>query len=522
MCGFIGILHEKSNFRVTALEHGFGEISKRGTSTDIKHFDGVSLGYARLPTDAVTSTSDNMINSKDGVTILFNGIITNVDDLCDIFKLTNNARRLDTECLREGFLEHGKAFLQRARGMFAITVVSSDSITMVRDTVGIKPLYYQHSADFLGFGSEIKGLLKAAPSQAVKEVLPGEIVTYDRKSGALSVDHFSYLSYKYQTKGDLTACLEEAILAPTLRYLHQTDKQVGILLSGGIDSSLLVYTLFTKLPADFHDRISVFTLGLEDSEDVEYARMVQAQLGIKVTFIEPWDEDATFQHMDDTIYSVESADPRVVKVALLQDVLARALEEREIQVLISGEGADELFFGYERFYDGIPFSKVSGFFEAFRMEVFPNTLLQRFDRQFARRCIEGRVPFLDQELIELSKLFTTAEKLTFTEETIINKRPLRRIAADSGLHPLVAWRTKMKMTKGVTKVENSEIEEKGYLEAAVRQRTTFSFREFCRLRLDHLFPNSDGKFPKQRQTEENLMQEVERERENLASFHIAS
>ena len=523
MCGFVGFTHDEPNLCLEMTERGIRAISNRGVSTSTASCSGTGLGYTRLPTDAVTSATDNQINLQNGIATLFNGIITNVDDLCDLFGLSQNARRLDTECLREGYLTYGKAFLTKVRGMFAFAVITPETITIIRDTVGIKPLYYQHSLRFFSFGSEIKCLLKGEPSLVVKEVTPGDIVTYHRETSSIDIDQFVYVPYKYTSKDDLSVCLEESIISPTVRYLRQADKQVGILLSGGVDSSLLVHTLFTKIPERFLDRISVFTLGLKDSEDVEYARLVQNQLGIEVTFIEPWDEDATFRHVDDVIYSVESAEPRVVKVALLQDVLARALEERGIQVLISGEGADELFFGYERFYDSIPLTMVAGFFEEFRKDVFPHTLLQRYDRQFARRCIEGRVPFLDQELIALSRKFTTREKLSFTDGSVINKRPLRNIAMDSGLHPQVAWRTKVKMTKGVTKEDNSENGNKGYLEEATQKRASVSFREFCQKRFDHLFPNCYGKLPAQRQTEEALMRKVEgeREREEYSRSKIA-
>ncbi|WP_197435613.1 asparagine synthase-related protein [Agrobacterium vitis] len=512
MCGFIGFSHANLSVHKEALDQSISEISPRGTSVHTLHLEHVSLGYARLPTDAVHSEKDNEINVVCDGTILFNGIITNVEDLCDMFDLGPECRQLDTTCIREGFLRFGATFLERVRGMFAFAIITEQKITLVRDTIGIKPLYYQFGRELIGFSSEIKGLHKADPNEPIHELFPGQILTVELQAGRKNLQTFQYNAYKFNHKSQLDECVREAVVFPTLRYLQQTDKKVGILLSGGLDSSLLCYVLFTNLPAAFRNRICVFTLGYEDSDDVQFARIVQRQLGIDVTYLKPWSDDETLIHIDEVIHKVESADPRVVKVALLQDVLARALEEREIQVLISGEGADELFFGYERFIENLTPEQSEFFFTSFMREIFPQTLLQRYDRQFARRCIEGRVPFLDQELIELSKLFLPHEKVLMRNGVVFNKAPLRKLATSLGLDEKVANREKVKMTKGVTKQENNEDESNGFLEQLFRENKDLSFREYCLERLREIFPNCDRTFPVYRSSEEELMGMVQKTR----------
>jgi len=158
---------------------------------------------------------------------------------------------------------------------------------------------------------------------------------------------------------------------------------------------------------------------------------------------------------------------------LLQDALAEQLQKRGIHVVISGEGADELFYGYERFINGLRKKDIETIFSYFFNNVFYNTLLQRFERIFAKRQIEGRVPFLDQELVILANKFTTDEKIKYYD-TMLSKMPLRNLAKKIGLPAYIYLRQKVKMTEGVTKLKNAE-SENGYLEASIKKQLNKTF-----------------------------------------------
>lgn len=503
MCGIIGFLSKEKDCRVLLKKFVHG-IKDRGVTLDAFFSKNESYGYARLPTDGVNKKSLNAIQHENGVSILFNGLITNVDDLCTMFDLSQQAKESDTQCLLIGFTKYGETFLAKCRGMFAFAFISKDEVVLVRDTVGIKPLYFENSADIFAFSSEIKGLPALAKAQ---EILPGQIVTYNKKTKEISFSNFLYKSYKNFTKNQLLECLTESIVVPTQRYVQQTkNKKIGILLSGGVDSSLVAKILVDNIAKDEKKRLIVFCVGEKTSKDTIIARKLAKELEIKLEIVEPYSARESLKKLKQVIEKVESKHARVIKVALLQEVLAERIKSFDIDILISGEGADELFFGYKRFIEGLLPSQTEKLFNIFYSKVFYYTLLQRYERIFARSQIEGRVPFLDQELIELSKQFSPQEKIYYFGNSFIVKVPLRKLAQKIGLPPYIYQREKEKMTHGATGQDNEQ-NSNGYLEKEAQQITGKTFTGLVEEYYKSLFPLQIPEY-KSVVTEDQLMERV--------------
>lgn len=471
MCGILGFYAKQNPATVEKLFNtNLEEIKPRGIELDTLTRDQREFyGYARLPTDDINNTSLNEIQRINGSLLLFNGLITNTAHLQSVFNLPEETRKSDTLSLLQGFSKYQEEYVASCRGMFAFAFVTADHIFLVRDTIGIKPMYYIDDPSFFGFCSEIKGLLVNAANK-IKEVKPGEIVMFDKKDHSIKTSSFIYRSYKNYGKADLLTCLKEAIVDPTKRYLEQsTDKKIGLLLSGGIDSSIIVKLLHNDLKPYFEDRIRVFCLGGKDSNDLVAAKRMAEDLGINLIHVEPYSESEALAKCADIVHTVESKLSRVVKVALLQDELGKKIQEEGIEILLSGEGSDELFFGYDRFINGLTPYQIEEMYAYFFNRVFYYTLLQRYDRVYARRLIEGRVPYLDQELIELSKKFTTEEKINHhMGGAPLSKIPLRIVGKEIGLPKEIYERKKEKMTYGVTKFPNQS-DHHGYLEAYTLQ-----------------------------------------------------
>jgi asparagine synthase (glutamine-hydrolysing) len=272
--------------------------------------------------------------------------------------------------------------------------------------------------------------------------------------------------------------LIEAIVNPTKRYLDQSStKKVAVLLSGGIDSSLLLKLLTNNLSLEHRKRIVPFCIGLKGSNDYENAMKFIKQLGCEVIYTDLYSNEESLKKIPEITYMVESRYSRVVKVALLQDKLAHEIKKHDIEVVISGEGSDELFYGYERFINGLIAKQVDEVNTIFFQRIFYYTLLQRYDRVFARHQIEGRVPYLDQEIVELSKKFTMEEKIQKMGERYLSKMPLRKIAKEIGVPEFIYNRKKQKMMDGATGQANAE-DEKGYLEEYIRKTIKKSGRDY--------------------------------------------
>jgi asparagine synthase (glutamine-hydrolysing) len=477
MCGFIGIIASSTDIR-KSFEDGLAAIKPRGITTSILKNKTEQLGYTRLPTDDVTDVSLGRIDTTSEI-LLFNGLITNVDDLADIFSLDNSVRRSDNRCLRSGLSEHGGEFLKHVRGMFAAAFITNKQVMLVRDTVGIKPLYYVYENEVFAFASELKALLPL--DLAVHEVPPGHIIIFDKDERTLSRRTFSYSSYRRYGTSQLEECLRESVIKSTERYLRNSKKSVALLLSGGVDSSINAALLMNALSPDDTKRLVAFCVGDDDAPDVLAAKRIASTLKLKLVHVYPYSPEVAIQRLPEIVYATESPYPRVVKVALLYAALAASIKKHRIDVVIGGEGADELFHGYHRFINGLTHHQSKELFTLFFRRIFHYTLLQRYDRIMARQQIEGRVPYLDQELIELAAAIPPATKVQHLSSGYISKVPLRDMARQIGLPSYIYDRGKEKMTAGATGQENST-SRNGYLE---REAITITGKTFQQLVEEH-------------------------------------
>jgi asparagine synthase (glutamine-hydrolysing) len=472
MCGFIGLLSNAGDKR-TAFQHGLAAIQSRGTSIDVYEQDNEQYGYVRLPTDDVSNSKLDRI-SHEKQKLLFNGLVTNVAYLVDAFGLPDETKRSDTCCLLAGLSMHGTAFLRRARGMFAIAFITETSITLVRDTIGIKPLYFALEDGSFAFASELKALRPLARS--LHEVLPGHIVTYDRAAQTITKQPYSYQSYQHYTVQELQSCLHEAVVDPTRRYLQNSAKRVALLLSGGIDSSINAALLAQSLPPAHKRRVLAFCIGEDEAPDVQAATRLARTLKLPLVHVRPYPPEVSLQLLPKIVYKAESPYARVIKVALLYDALASSIKAHDIDIVVGGEGADELFFGYHRFIDGLTHQQSAELFDIFFRKIFHYTLLQRYDRMMAQRQIEGRVPYLDQELVELTRHIPPEAKIQHGEDGHTSKLPLRVLARQLGLPGYISARAKEKMTAGATGKDNST-SRAGYLEREALVATGLSFQQ---------------------------------------------
>lgn len=512
MCGFVGIVSLLTGMQ-KAFNDGVMAIQARGVTTDVLTCDAEQYGYARLPTDDVGNTSLGHI-SAGAERLLFNGLITNVDDLVEMFNLGDDMRRSDTRCLQAGLSTHGIEFLKHVRGMFAAAFITGERIMLIRDTVGIKPLYYVYEEGVFAFASELKALRPL--HMAVHEVLPGRVIVYEKAEQTLNEQRFRYRSYRQYDMSKLESCLRESIVGPTKRYLQHSKKPVALLLSGGVDSSINAALLMSDLPPEDRKRVIAFCIGEDDTPDVRAAKLLASELQLPLIQVYPYSPEVAIQLLPAIVYKAESPYARVIKAALLYDALAAAIKMQGIDVVVGGEGADELFFGYHRFIDGLTHNQSKDLFSIFFERIFHYTLLQRYDRIMARRQIEGRVPYLDQELIELAAAIPAEAKIHHLQSGHISKIPLRDIAKRVGLPPYIYDRGKEKMTAGATGRENSTSRE-GYLEREAVTMTGRSFQELVELYYQQQFgamlvTNGDH------YTEEQVMEQAARYKaENLTA-----
>jgi asparagine synthase (glutamine-hydrolysing) len=328
------------------------------------------LGHCRLSIIDLGRGHQPMSNEDGSLWIVFNGEIYNYREIRDGLRGSHQfSTDSDTEVILHLFEEKREKCVEDLRGMFAFAIwdARNRSLFIARDHLGQKPLFYVHQGERLAFASEIKALLAMDPSlremncealhqyltlrmiapprtmfRSIRKLAPGHILVF--KNGAVRVERYWNLNYEPKislTEDDLLDELEQRMLE-TVRYHMVSDVPVGAFLSGGLDSSLVV-AMMSKVSSR---PIKTFSVGVpyEDYSELPFAKMVSEKYGT--------------EHFEDTIYpSIIQVLPELVwHLDEPSDPLSACMyyisgmARREVKVVLGGDGGDELFGGYDRYY----------------------------------------------------------------------------------------------------------------------------------------------------------------------------
>ncbi len=377
MCGFVGI-HQLCHEPVS-IDEAIASIKHRGPDSDgscaLPWGEGtLHLGHVRLSIIDPRADADQPMSDKTGrIWIAFNGEIYNYQELRRELEEEGVRFRTtsDTEVLLYLYDRRGIDFVQALKGMFAISLVDLNRqlLLLIRDRFGKKPLYYHHSGQRLIFSSEIKGILSQLPSrpdvdlQALRESLsllaPLPPRTFFAGVRKLEAGHLMLVENGrireprryYDPLDQLTTIAPEADwrqllerqLIDAVRYRLVADVEVGVFLSGGLDSSL-VTALYKELSPK---RIHTFSIGYaahrERYDETDHAQTVARHLGTEHHPLQVGERDFR-EVLDQLIYHLDEPinDPAAIPTFLL----SRWVREHGIKVCLSGEGSDEIFLGY--------------------------------------------------------------------------------------------------------------------------------------------------------------------------------
>lgn len=347
---------------------------------------GIALGFRRLSIVDLSAEGHQPMHSASGrYVLIFNGEVYNAPELTPELAKTGACFRghSDTEVILAAFERWGiEAAVQRFVGMFAMAVWDRDfrTLTLVRDRLGIKPLYYYWAPGLLLFGSELKALLahpRLSPEidhaalsaylrylyvpapmsilRGVQKLLPGSILQLrDIRTAPPSPVRYWSVSRlatqnsanRKQPAGPELIDELQATLADAVKLRMRADVPVGAFLSGGIDSSLVVALMQGCTPQP----VRTYTIGFDAVEwdESEYARQIARHIGTAHTSIGLTGNDALdlVPALPD-LFDEPLADPSQIPTYLVSQ-LARS----EVTVALSGDGGDELFAGYHRYADG--------------------------------------------------------------------------------------------------------------------------------------------------------------------------
>lgn len=381
MCGFTGFTNCIDNSNLV-LESMMNTIIHRGPDSGGTYIDdNIALGFRRLSIIDLAQGDQPILNEDGSKVLLFNGEIYNYQDIrSELIKKGHIFKtKSDSEVLLHGYEEYGKQLLNKLRGMFAFVIWDKNSKELfgARDFFGIKPLYYSLSGSSFLFGSEIKSFLphphfkKELNTDALENYLtfqysvgsetffknvfklsPAHCFTY--KDGKLNIERYWDIHFNADEQPDLKEWVNR--ISETFHDsvdAHKiADVEVGSFLSSGVDSSYV---------AAVADVDKTFTVGFGSDErynEIGWAKNFSKAINKENTskVISPEEYWSTFPkiqyHMDEPL-----ADPSAVALYFVCN-----LASQQLKVVLSGEGADEIFGGYNVYsepggtlYDHVPF-----------------------------------------------------------------------------------------------------------------------------------------------------------------------
>lgn len=456
MCGIVGVfeLKQKSDqLRGQVLEMS-KKLRHRGPDWSGIHIsDNAILAHERLAIVDPSSGKQPLYNKDQSIILAANGEIYNHRELRKETPDFNFQTESDCEIIIALYEKYGGEFIEKLNGIYAFALydIKQDRYIIARDHMGIIPLYQgrDERGNFY-VASELKALEGVCKS--IETFLPGHYL--DSKEGELKKwysrdwEKFENIKDNISSKEELRKALEESVKRQLM-----SDVPYGVLLSGGLDSSLTasIAKSYAGMRIEsggtkeaWYPQLHSFAIGLEGSPDLEASRKVADKIGtihheVKYTVQEGLDA------IKDVIYHLETYDITTVRASTPMYLLARVIKSMGIKMVLSGEGADEIFGGYLYFHkapDAKEFHEET-VRKLSKLYLYDNL---RANKSLAAWGVEGRVPFLDKEFMDVAMRLNPKDKMCGNGK--IEKHILRETFEDY-LPQEVAWRQKEQFSDGV-------------------------------------------------------------------------
>jgi asparagine synthase (glutamine-hydrolysing) len=390
------------------------------------------------------SSGRQPLEGHTGAMIVHNGEIYNYKELtATLPDPTVVKTKSDSEVIVHLYEEFGTKIIHDLDGDFAFVIVKGDKVFAGRDPIGVKPLYYGHDKEGrIWFASESKAL--DADCVEIKEFLPGHYYTHEE--GFVQYYKPAWLTGEATptSKGEK---LRE-LLTKAVRKRLMSDVPLGVLLSGGLDSSL-VTSIVSKELKRTGKKIKSFSVGLTpESQDLVKARRVAKFLGTEHHEVLFTVEEG-IAILPEMIHKLETYDITTIRASTPMYIMAKYIRSQGIKVVLSGEGADEIFGGYLYFHSA-PSSKEFHDECVSRIKRLYTADVLRCDRATMGAGVEARVPFLDKEFMDHA-MSIDPELKVITKQRM--EKTVLRSAFDSFEDPYlpddILWRQKEQFSDGV-------------------------------------------------------------------------
>jgi asparagine synthase (glutamine-hydrolysing) len=423
-----------------------------------QQFGSVILGFTRLAINGLSPRGHQPI-VNNGIAVVCNGEIYNYKDIAERWNIPLPEGCSDCEVLPTlfGKLEPTEA-CRALDGVFALVVIDipNQTITVARDPYGVRPLFMGRSDGFHAFSSEIKALTPICDT--VQVFPPGSWYRFTIPKAGSSEVEVSAFGYHQTPWLKNPSCDDQLVAKSMLRVAFEkavekrlmSDRPMGALLSGGLDSSL-VCGVAAKFLRRQGKELSTFSIGMPGSTDLKYARLVADKIKSKHHEI-LLSKDDFFGAIPEVIKAAETYDITSVRASVGNWLIGRYIKNNtDIKVIFNGDGSDEVGGGYLYFFRAPSDEEFEAESARLLKDIYAFDVL-RSDRSMASHGLEARTPFLDRQFVSVWRSIPT-KYLRPTQK--MKEKFILRAAFDSEnlLPDEVLWRKKEAFSDGVSATE---------------------------------------------------------------------
>ena len=471
MCGIAGIISKKGENVVPLVGSMLHCMVNRGpdgaglvaddwvvksnsiSTMQLNNVSGKSaLGHTRLAIVGGTCGAQPFCSCDSRIVLEHNGEIYNYKKIRKrLEKRHKFTTRTDSEVivhLIEGHLGKNsllgaiKKTVAELDGVYALAIQDKKTgeIALVRDRIGVRQLYYADTSKFVAFASERKALWKIGIKEPTRGILPGSAIIISQDGRLQSFQVADPIPQKVRIiHRTMTSAVEayRKALIDAMEKRVQDFQKIGIIFSGGIDSVLIAYLAARMVP-----EVICYTGGVTGSSDIVYAHQIADRLGLKLKVCE-LDQEGVERLVPEVMNVIEDSNAGQVEVALPVYCAVKLAHEDGIKVMLTGQGADELFGGYSWYAKVV---EKEGY-KILRRHMTEDLLLlyketlEREDKITMAHSIELREPFLDPEVIKMA-LATSLRLNVRGGSDSFGKHVHRKLAETLGIPRDIAYRIK--------------------------------------------------------------------------------
>lgn len=422
MCG---VLFLKGPGASKKIKEGLNIMNHRGPDDiSIWEKNDISLGFVRLSINEQNQKGAQPYSYENYVAAI-NGEIYNHLEIREKYQI-DSPSKCDTHIVLPVFSKKRDMLLTNLDGFYSGVIYekTNGNIYLIRDHIGKKPLFYGQSNDDYFITSELKAI--------------NQLDWFKQAPIGLSILNTDFRHLKLLQKhttpafsNNLLGLLENAVK----KRLPSKNQKLGIFLSGGLDSSIV-----TTLSQKYHNNIYYFILGASGEDDARMAKLMVNKLGLKnVTRVPIPKNHELKKFLQEVVYHTESYNPSIISNGLATYLLSKEARKQGVKVILSGEGADELFGGYHYGLDNKQWKLI----QSSLISDLHFTELRRLDLTSMAHSVEVRCPFLDQKVTGFAKNLKSESVFKFNKNKIILRATFAHLLPNE-----IATRKKMSFDVG--------------------------------------------------------------------------